>query len=89
MQTGAQAIGSAMYGSSNPKCPIGSFYDMSVGSVPTCKACIGFSYNLDPALQCYPPLQSSTQKFFCGEHPTTSCCCTSTFYISAAPSPRQ
>lgn len=72
MQTGAQAIGSAMYGSSNPKCPIGSFYDMSVGSVPTCKACIGFSYNLDPALQCYPPLQSSTQKFFCGEHPTTS-----------------
>ncbi len=60
-------LGSGQYGKASPTCPLGSFYDMTTGSAPACRSCVGFSWNLDSELGCYPPLQDPDQKFFCGE----------------------
>jgi hypothetical protein len=66
-QAGAASIGSGRYGDKNPACPVGQFYDTQTARVPTCKACIGFTWNADKTLGCYPPLMDPVQKNFCGE----------------------
>jgi hypothetical protein len=67
-QAGAASIGSGRYGDKNPACPLGQFYDTQTARVPTCKACVGFAWNLDKSMACYPPQADPVQKSFCGAH---------------------
>jgi hypothetical protein len=67
-QAGAASIGSGRYGDKNPVCPLGQFYDPQTARSPTCKACVGFAWNLDKSMACYPPQADPVQKNFCGAH---------------------
>jgi len=64
LSVGSPAIKKVGYGTSSPTCKTGTFYDVTTPK-PTCKACVGFKWNYDASLKCYPPLQSSSTKFFC------------------------